>query len=129
MTQTKKRPAKKATAPQRPKELEDMPEEAVDLDAMEEPDSGPFEVFRLKGKVYSIPQRPNAAQALKAMWLTKQVGEDEAAAQMVQELLGEELMAVLMDYPKFNLKMLDQVTKRVMGAMFTVEESEDASGN
>jgi hypothetical protein len=130
-TQTKARKTapKKSVPAQRPPELDDFPDEVVDLDAMEEPDSGPFEVFRLRGKVYTIPQRPNAALALKSMWLAKQYGEDEAASRIVQEVLGDELMAVLMSYDKFNLKMLDLVTKRIMGAIFTVQESEDSRGN
>jgi hypothetical protein len=127
-TRARKHTPKKQAPAKRPAEL-DLPDGPVDLDAMEEPETGPFEVFTLKGKVYTIPQKPNAALALKSMWLAKQYGDDQAASMIVQEVLGDELMAVLMGYEKFTLKMLDQVTRRIMGAIFTVTEEADAQGN
>jgi hypothetical protein len=122
---TQKRPARQPA--QRPKELEQLPEEPVDLDAEPEGEYGEIPVFTLKGKTYTIADRPRANLALKSLWLMKTHGEDNAMAMIVPEVLGEELMTVLMDHDGLTTDQLGAISKRVMGLVFN--QAQDDEGN
>jgi hypothetical protein len=122
---TQKRPARQPA--QRPKELEQLPEEPVDLDAEPEGEYGEIPVFTLKGKTYSIADRPRANLALKSLWLMKQYGEDQAQAMIVPEALGPELMTVLMDHDGLTPEQLAEISKRVM--MIVFNQAQDEEGN
>jgi len=121
---TKRPPAKRA---QRPPELE-ADSGAVELQRPD-PDAK-FEevpVFTIDGVTYSISNKPRANVALKMLWLMKTVGEEKAAAEIVPEVLGEELMLVLMDYEDLTNEDLQGVFARVQSIIFN--QAEDEEGN
>ncbi|WP_432131254.1 hypothetical protein [Streptomyces tendae] len=128
MTTTKKTQRRPARQPaQRPKELEQLPSEPVDLDAPSGAEYDEIPVFTLKGKTYSITDRPRANLALKSLWLMKQHGEEQAQAMIVPEALGPELMAVLMDHENLTPEQLAEISQRVMRIVFN--QAQDDEGN
>ncbi|MEU5448656.1 hypothetical protein [Streptomyces californicus] len=127
MTTTKKTAQRPQRRPaQRPPELEETPE-VVDLDENGEAEYGEIPVFTLKGKTYSITDKPRANLALKSLWLMKTHGEDNAMAMIVPEVLGDELMAILMDHDGLTTEQLGDISKRVMQVVF--KQAKDDEGN
>jgi hypothetical protein len=123
-TAVKRPPAKRA---QRPPELE---ADSGPVEMQRPGDDVTFEqipVFTIDGTTYSISSKPRANVALKMMWLMKTVGEERAAAEIIPEVLGEELMLVLMDYQDLTNDDLKKVFERVQGIIFN--QGEDEEGN
>lgn len=94
-----------------------QPEEMVDL-------------FSIDGVVYQIPSKPRVNVALRYLWHAKQHGEDKAAAELLEALLGEKGFKALIEYDDLTpddftniLKAAQQVT---LGAL---EESQGKSGS
>jgi len=59
------------------------------------PPSPDVELFSLDGVSYTIPAKPRVNLALRYLWHAKQYGEDRAAAELLESLLGADGFEVL----------------------------------
>lgn len=123
----KKTPAKRKPA-QRPEELRVEPG-VIEMESV--PADTKFEkvpVFSIDGETYFIDDKPRANLAVKFMWRMKTVGEEEASLELLPEVLGEDLMMVLMSYEGLTGKHLEAITEKVMTMVFGGDEV-DSQGN
>lgn len=85
------------------------------------------ELFTLDGRVFSIPAKPRVSVALRYLWHARQYGEDRAAAELLEALLGAEGFEALVNYDDLTAEqfqaVLDAAQKVTLGAL------EDAKGN
>lgn len=101
---------------------------AVNLDNRNHEDSTEMvELFTLNDQTYSIPKKPKANIALRYLREARTLGEDVAAGNLLEAVLGEEGYTALMDYEDLTMKDLQSIMliaqKVVMGGI------EDAAGN
>lgn len=93
-------------------------------------DSGPPEMvdlFSIDDTTYQIPAKPRVNIALKYLWHAKQYGEDRAAAELLEALLGAEGFEALVNYddlePGDLERIMEVATKHTLGAL------DDIKGN
>lgn len=91
-------------------------------------DQGPaesVELFSIDGVAYSIPSKPRVNIALKYLWHAKQYGEDRAAAELLEALLGQSGFEALVNYdalsPEEFTAILEAATKHTLGALEEVK--------
>lgn len=84
-------------------------------------------LFVLDGKTYTIPAKPKANITLKYLRNIRTMGEDIAAGELLEGLLGSEGYEALMNHDDLTMDQFQQVMlaaqKHVLGAI------EEAQGN
>lgn len=94
------------------------------------PDTAPpkmLDLFSIDGVTYQIPAKPRVNIALKYLWHARQYGEDRAAAELLESLLGPKGFQALVEYddlkPEQFMSILAAAQTVTLGAM------EAAQGN
>ena len=94
------------------------------------PASPNVELFSLDGVPYTIPAKPRVNLALRYLWHAKQYGEDRAAAELLESLLGADGFEVLVNYDDLTTEQFDAImtaaTKYTLGAL---EDTKGKSGS
>jgi len=94
------------------------------------PPSPDVELFSLDGVPYTIPAKPRVNLALRYLWHAKQYGEDRAAAELLESLLGADGFEVLVNYDDLTTEQFDAImtaaTKYTLGAL---EDTKGKSGS
>jgi hypothetical protein len=94
------------------------------------PPSPNVELFSLDGVPYTIPAKPRVNLALRYLWHAKQYGEDRAAAELLESLLGADGFEVLVNYDDLTTEQFDAImtaaTKYTLGAL---EDTTGKSGS
>lgn len=86
-----------------------------------------IDLFSIDDMTYQIPAKPRVNIALKYLWHTRQYGEDRAAAELLESLLGEKGFAALVQYDDLEP---DQFTAILAAAQkVTLGVMEDIRGN
>jgi hypothetical protein len=93
-------------------------------------DTGPPEMvdlFSSDGTTYQIPAKPRVNIALRFLWHARQYGEDRAAAELLESLLGAKGFQALVEYddlkPEQFMAIMGAAQKVTLGAL------EAAQGN
>lgn len=90
---------------------------------------GMVDLFSIDGVSYQIPAKPRVNVALRYLWHAKQYGEDAAAAELLEALLGEKGFKALVEYdelgPEDFTAILKAAQKVTLGAL---EEAQGESG-
>jgi len=85
------------------------------------PEAPSVELFSLDGVSYTIPAKPRVNLALRYLWHAKQYGEDRAAAELLESLLGAEGFEALMNYDDLTGDQFEAImaaaTKYTLGAL------------
>ena len=85
------------------------------------PEAPSVELFSLDGVSYTIPAKPRVNLALRYLWHAKQYGEDRAAAELLESLLGAEGFEALVNYDDLTTEQFDAImaaaTKYTLGAL------------
>jgi len=80
-----------------------------------------IELFSLDGVAYTIPAKPRVNLALRYLWHAKQYGEDRAAADLLESLLGAEGFEALVNYDDLTGEQFEAImaaaTKYTLGAL------------
>lgn len=87
-------------------------------------DAGPpdlVDLFSIDETTYQIPAKPRVNIALRYLWHAKQHGEDRAAAELLEALLGPAGFEALVNYddlaPGDLEKIMEVATKHTLGAL------------
>jgi len=79
------------------------------------------ELFSLDGVSYTIPAKPRVNLALRYLWHSKQYGDDRAAAELLESLLGADGFEALVNYDDLTTEQFDAImgaaTKYTLGAL------------
>jgi hypothetical protein len=67
------------------------------------------EVFKLDGKVYSLPKDVSAGVSLKYLQLQTEEGPDAAAYYIMREMLGQEAFDALANHPRLKKADLNKI--------------------
>lgn len=96
-------------------------------DAQTTTETATVPLFVLDGKTYSIPAKPKANITLKYLKQVRTVGEDVAAGELLEGLLGTDGYEALMNHDDLTMEQFQQVMlaaqQHVLGAI------EEAQGN
>lgn len=84
-------------------------------------------LFSIDGVDYTIPAKPRVNIALKYLWHAKQFGEDRAAAEMLEALLGSDGFEALVNYDDLEPAQLQQIMQ--LAAKHTLGALEATKGN
>ena len=80
-----------------------------------------IELFSIDGVAYAIPAKPRVNIALKYLWHVRQYGEDRAAAELMEALLGPKGFQALVEYddlqPAQFAQILTAAQHHVLGAL------------
>ncbi len=89
----------------------------------EQPDDE-IELFSIDGVSYTIPAKPRVNVALKYLWHVRQYGEDRAAAELMESLLGPKGFQALVEYDDLTPDQFGQILtiaqQHVLGALESV---------
>lgn len=81
-------------------------------------------LFVIDDVTYTVPAKPRVNLALKFMWQAKTLGQDTAAMNILEDLLGTEGFQALMEYDDLTQQDLEAVigraTKLLMGSLESV---------
>lgn len=99
-------PTKPKTKPEPADPTEPAP---VVLSTKSDVDESRKVLFSIDGVDYTIPARPRPNLALKFMWQTKTLGEDEAGINLLIAMLGEEGFEALSNYEQLTTEQFVQV--------------------
>jgi hypothetical protein len=81
-------------------------------------------LFEIDDVVYTVPAKPRVNLALKFMWQSKTLGQDTAAMNILEDLLGTEGFEALVNYDDLTPQDLEAVvtraTKLLMGSLEVV---------
>lgn len=87
------------------------------------------DLFSIDGTTYQIPARPRMNIALRYLWHTKQYGEERAAAELLEELLGRDGFEALVNYDDLTAEdfaaVMTAAQEVTLGAL---EEAQGGSG-
>ncbi len=106
-----------------------MSDEVIELVSGGDEDAPPemVDLFSIDGVTYQIPSKPRVNVALKYLWQARTVGEDHAAGELLESLLGPKGFQALVEYddltPEQFANILGAAQKVTLGAM------EAAQGN
>ncbi|KPM55732.1 hypothetical protein CcI49_03255 [Frankia sp. CcI49] len=95
----------------------------VDFDAEPPPTTPPgvVELFRLHGKVYTIPDAPKVNVALLYLWEARHHGEGVADQMLLERMVGEDGYRALMEHDPLKQEQLDRILstaqKVVLGSL------------
>ncbi len=95
----------------------------IELSSGARPDapSEEIELFSIDGVAYTIPAKPRVNVALKYLWHVRQYGEDRAAAELMESLLGAKGFQALVEYddlePEQFAQILTLAQQHVLGAL------------
>ncbi len=97
------------TKPPKPEPADPTEPAPVVLSTKTEVDESRKTLFSIDGVDYTIPARPRPNLALKFMWQTKTIGEDEAGINLLIAMLGEEGFKALSEYEQLTTEQFVQV--------------------
>ncbi|MDQ3760971.1 MAG: hypothetical protein M3460_04530 [Actinomycetota bacterium] len=95
----------------------------IELTSAPEPDTpeDEIELFSIDGVAYTIPAKPRVNVALKYLWHVRQYGEDRAAAELMESLLGPKGFQALVEYDDLQPEQFGQILtiaqQHVLGAL------------
>jgi len=84
------------------------------------------ELFSLDGVSYTIPAKPRVNLALRYLWHSKQYGDDRAAAELLESLLGAEGFEALMNYDDLTGDQFEAIMR--VATRYTLGALEDTTG-
>ena len=90
------------------------------------PEAPSVELFSLDGVAYTIPAKPRVNLALRYLWHAKQYGEDRAAAELLEALLGAEGFEALMNYDDLTGDQFEAIMR--VATKYTLGALEDTTG-
>ena len=90
------------------------------------PEAPSVELFSLDGVSYTIPAKPRVNLALRYLWHAKQYGEDRAAAELLESLLGAEGFEALMNYDDLTGDQFEAIMR--VATKYTLGALEDTTG-
>lgn len=80
-----------------------------------------IDLFSIDGVTYQIPAKPRVNIALKYLWHVRQYGEDRAAAELMEALLGAKGFQALVEYDDLSPEQFSQILsiaqQHVLGAL------------
>lgn len=85
------------------------------------------ELFSLNGTVYTIPAKPRVHLALRYLFHAKRHGVDQAAAELLESLIGPEGFEALTNYEDLTPEELQAVMDAAQAV--TLGALEEATGN
>lgn len=95
--------------------------EPVRLDSTTVLDESRVTLFTIDETEYTVPRRPRPNLALRFMWESKTVGEDEAGMNLLIALVGDEGFQALMNYEPLTTEEFEKImaiaTELAMGAL------------
>lgn len=114
-----------------PAQVDPTSPEPVRLSTKGEVDESRRVLFSIDDVDYTIPARPRPNLALKFMWQSKTLGEDEAGMNLLIAMLGEEGFEALSNYEALTtedfIRVMNIAQDVAMGALEAVgKDSADA---
>ena len=112
------------TKPPKPAQVDPTEPEPVRLSNDRETNEDRKVLFSIDDVDYTIPARPRPNLALKFMWETKTLGEDEAGINLLIAMLGEEGFEALSNYDKLEtedfVRIMNIAQEVAMGSLEAV---------
>ncbi len=101
-----------------------------------DPNAGPPEMvdlFSIDDQTYRIPAKPRVNIALRYLWHAKQYGEDRAAAELLEALLGPAGFEAIVNYDGLTSDDLGNImeiaTKHTLGALDDIKGNSGRGSN